>query len=1127
MANSTQIKINNINRKLLDKNTDKISLVCAAMCDTTYEELNIIYSKVSVLHKGLFALPFLKRKSYNDIFKRGYYLSNDSIAKYIGVVLFVLERNAQLINSYLRLREKYEDAYLLGKYNLACQYLNDINSKISFSVWGAEQELKLKRITEGTSVCAKFCNQLKVAKYKLGFMSSYFFKTSSIDYPFDSDVNNFYKAISDDSISKDLCDSIVSQTCAFVNNYKTENWIYELSQSSLIDLYNSIRDNVWVLTRGMEIESPLLDYLEKWHSLFSDQIIAKFLSIKNPIKKYIQNTEIRDNLILCYYKGLYQDVIEIAEEYIKDNPSDFAIVELYARAMNHCDRLINEVNEDSSILEVIKYHYYNFISGGSSAQLHLNKLSTICKSMYSFQCMRYLYEVINGLGADNIFKIGGECYKYSPYYNFSDLVAFVDSSTKHLYLHSWNSLDSMSILSDILDGKLRDVDMHYAINSDCADTKCVYDIVSCEWNSENIPVYYRNTAVSFMFNYLVCNSIWIDAINLYVNSHLVNENLRIIFDVKSLYKKLEAEVVDDLGIPLQIAIFYSMIDYASAKRYIAYKHALKHLGVKRASEIRNTNDTAIRYFLKCVCVKKVIGLHRAQFHTYDEIVEERKLICNNLYEDTQDKLLLNEIAGLAKEQLVKRLIQKVDESRIYVDEEGILLNELSEEKVLYSMYKAADKNIYYKESGIGILLDILGKKLLNNDNIVLLNISENSDETSINYKESLFRQLYLAVRNKFLLNPKYGLNFHLSTRIRHGSLINQLRVHLEKHSLVTNIGNGGKYTINTFWTDNVLELEGEARTRVQDLLLEFTKTVDTSILRIKDEYVQIKTEEYQVKQLAAFDFSYENVKYEIQYLSQICENSQFVECVFKIFENLWAVTELCITNLKSLIDQEKNKILALLSNLNKNIIDAVGGDADKVSKITTAITRCGTEIQGDFKIVHGWLQRRDTTAFGFSIQNVIDTCTSVISGMNVSDVHIEEKSNSYSQMKGLYFNYVYDILHNMLNNVMTYQKKSNVQVNCCIEADEHEGNLILKVSNNIRGEDIDRVDEELKCAEYQREEYIRSGKVLDEGKTGISKIYNMVMYILKDDGNYYKNSIDRDNNMVTSEVCLNLNKIKL
>lgn len=284
----------------------------------------------------------------------------------------------------------------------------DINTNISYSVWSAEQEVKLKRISEGTSACAIFCNKLKEAKFKLGFISSYFFKTSSIDYPFDSDVNNFYKAISDDSISGELCDSLVNQTCAFIKKYKSDNWIYELSNSSLIDLCNSIRDNIWLLKKE-ELDSSLLGYLEKWNSLFSDPLVAKFLSIKNPCRKYIQNSETRDEIIINYYKGSYHKVINLAEEYTKENPSDFAIFDLLVKAMIHCNAQVIEPNDEFCVFERIKYHYYNLISGSNSVLLHLNKLNTICKSMYSFQCMRYLYEIINGFVTENIFNIGGEC----------------------------------------------------------------------------------------------------------------------------------------------------------------------------------------------------------------------------------------------------------------------------------------------------------------------------------------------------------------------------------------------------------------------------------------------------------------------------------------------------------------------------------------------------------------------------------------------------------------------------------------------------------------------------------------------------------------------------------------------
>jgi len=82
---------------------------------------------------------------------------------------------------------------------------------------------------------------------------------------------------------------------------------------------------------------------------------------------------------------------------------------------------------------------------------------------------------------------------------------------------------------------------------------------------------------------------------------------------------------------------------------------------------------------------------------------------------------------------------------------------------------------------------------------------ENSFEKTKHVKE-LFEQLFMIIRDQFLFNPKYGLDIYLSTRIRHGTLVNRLRNHFEDNHLVTNKSNE-RYLPNVYWTENFFKLK--------------------------------------------------------------------------------------------------------------------------------------------------------------------------------------------------------------------------------------------------------------------------------------------------------------------------------
>lgn len=173
-------------------------------------------------------------------------------------------------------------------------------------------------------------------------------------------------------------------------------------------------------------------------------------------------------------------------------------------------------------------------------------------------------------------------------------------------------------------------------------------------------------------------------------------------------------MIDDLNIPLEMSIFYTLIDATTSKRYLSYKHYLKQIGVSKASEIKIVADRRVKYFLYSVADQKVIGLHRRQFKNQNEVIEERLSICNNLYEIFQDKCSSDEIASLIKTNRIKGLIKQVDESKIYVDEDGIRRNELADEELIFTMFQSTDSNIQYEDQGMQFLvkyLKSLGRRL--------------------------------------------------------------------------------------------------------------------------------------------------------------------------------------------------------------------------------------------------------------------------------------------------------------------------------------------------------------------------------------------------------------------------------
>ena len=1101
------------------RNKDKLPLLAGLFqCCTSYEDLCYVFDNTPKIHQGLLSAPYLKRKSYNEIQKNGFSFRIQSVEHYLSIVLFLVEHNLSLFKYYQTLKSLYEKSLVLGKYNLALQYLNDIKENVGYSVWSVEQEIKLSRLMSGQNTCSNIAEKFYNFKNIIGICSPYYFKTSTIEFPFDNEVELFYKMLQNISLSKDFKDYIVSNSCSFKYQIKGVSWLDYVTNDSLIDLYNVLSKHLWEFS-GFSENRELFDiYIGKLAALTGDPLFHKYMFVRGLDSFGHKQNQSRDKILLNYYQKNYKLAIQSGILFLQKYPTDFVILDYVVRAQVNGGFQLSQPFDEKSLVGLVYNHYYQLLVGKEPFFIHYKKIKTICESYYHISGFNYLYNRINSLNENSIENMYRDCYKFSNEINIFDVTVSKDSLA---FYEMWNPFDEANVFKSILQGKFTTIDLDDILLNDNLLNDDKLSLIVSRWKAGCIPSYLKNVVVSFIFNSYRKKSLWPDAINYFVDNKLSDSLLEIKYDKRDLLERLENEVSDDLGMPLEMAIFYTMIDSATANRYISYKHYLKSRGVNKASEIVVRSNPKVFYFLKYVADLKTIGLHRQQFKTHEMVVEERIAICNNLFsEKPTNREIQNEIADLIKQQKVKSLIRKVDESKIYVDEDGIKQNELDDDAILFNIYKATDENVNCSDNSVKILIDIF-----NLDPEKLEYIQNIDGEENVNYKYTLFRQLYCDIRDHFLCNPKYGLDFYLSTRIRHGTLINQLRMHFEEHKLVTNIGEGGIYVSNTFWADDKLKLSGDERNECLKYFSEFTTKVDKVIYRIKDEYIQIKTENHNNKKLAIFDFSLDNVLFEIQMLHKTCVNVDFETCVNRIFNNLWLLTEQYLKVLSEILDKECERLVGLCVTLQKNL-NKIMSDHNKFIFISSAISQCCTDLQNDFSVVKGWLQRSNTTDFDFTYQDVVDTCTTIINSMNVRKLKISVNNRSSSKFSGLYFNNLYDILHELINNVLNYQNYVNNDINCSIDVYELNNDLSINVSNSIEKSDIDLVKQKIVQAEVHLPENVIAGRASNEGNSGLSKIYNIVMNTLSDGNNEYYNYVDEDRQLMCASIKINIAKIK-
>lgn len=1116
-----KIKLKQYTTLIRNTKTNKINLAAKIMQELSYYDLKQLKAQLPTTFHSILALPYLKRKSYKDVFGNGYYITKDA-TEYVGILLFIFESNKDILNKYIYLKNIYEKKLLTGNYEAALHVLKEINETISYSLWATVHQIKLERLHKGLNSCTNLYNSLYKENQSICSYICYIaYQSASIEYPFETEIDKQYQLISGDD---DYTRNFIVSHCFPYKGLKEGEWMSNDFNASIIDLYENFISNLCLFTEQTRLNSNFQYYIKNIDGIINDHILHKYCYLLGVIRdNTILSNEKRDKIICQYYKENYNFVNTLASQYIDENPTDFTIVDLYVKSLIVSNSNEPDFDKDGSLIDRILYHYYNYFKHKESANFHLKRLYTICQSQYNIIGIRHLYNILKGYEEESINTMLNSFWNYSYGLNFRDILFFTSMNEKKKFLEDWGIACKKNFIS-LLEKDNNNIEfLDLQVNQDAILSSIAIEQIRKRIDGNVEPTFIRNQICSFLFSYYVSNGELQRAILFYVDQKIKDKNLDIRFDEENLKNILSGDKDKELGIPLDLSIFYTLTDSGIYKRFLSYKRYLKDIGLKKASEISIIDSLKIKFFLSSVVDQKVLGLHAVRFHNRDEVIEERLLICNRLYELLKERTYSDEIVALIKTKNIKGLIKQVDESKIYVDEEAIKSNELEEEKILFDIYNNTDKNIKYLENKeVLYLLSILEK--MGMVEATILGANKNYEE--IDYRYSLFKRLYIGIRDKFLLNPKYGLDYYLSTRIRHGTLVNQLRNHLQEQKLVTNIGESGNYVMDTYWTESILSLSGEQRTLCAEYLLTFTEKVDHIIRSLKDDNIQIKTENTNQGKAACFDFSIENISCEIDAIQANCASSDFEACVNLIFESLWYLTEECLSTIKTTLDNVQDLIQKALNDLERDISEIVGWKNDGLKDFKDSISSCRTELQSDIKMVSRWFQRKNPVDFDFTMQQVLEACITIINNINQGILHVEVENLSTSLFRGYYFNTFNDLFHDLLNNVLDYEKKGRVaRGGCKIQIIEHEDVIHIKVSNPVNTEDIPSINRKLEEQKGKYSTMISSGQSRIEGNSGIAKIYNIVANVFRSINNEYSNHIE--NESFIADIKIDIKEVRL
>ena len=166
---------------------------------------------------------------------------------------------------------------------------------------------------------------------------------------------------------------------------------------------------------------------------------------------------------------------------------------------------------------------------------------------------------------------------------------------------------------------------------------------------------------------------------------------------------------------------------------------------------------------------------------------------------------------------------------------------------------------------------------------------------------------------------KYGLDQSLGTRIRHGSIQNQLRVVFERNNIifVKKSTNDLSYIPSMNFSEICKSIDYENRNKLYNAISRFSQMVDTYIEELKSKYIQIRTEELHTEGLI-------DLRIDISELMKLFNEAQTINnenIVLESFELYWLEkTRIGLEYTRSYFeDIVKKEFIHILSHLEEDL----------------------------------------------------------------------------------------------------------------------------------------------------------------------------------------------------------------
>jgi len=1098
------------------------------------------FSKFNMYNSYLFGNPL--PNSYATLGKSPKMKYVESITQQINWLVINFQEFSEQINNFLKLKQDYEKYLLIGQYNKAKDIIEKVNEDICYSLWSIENILIIAEYQEGLEKNKKVLSDINAENkiYTIALFSDFFSRRTEKNISFQKYIETIDKFIEKNSNINPKWIEYFNFKLNFFN-YDTYSYFSEILHSdanfSILDRYLTFI-NICQLILGNNSFANI-------HKEISESIETLNKSIKDPqlerLVGYLKPNEIINSIlgdkkngfyeVLDEYTiGNYEKSLELSENLILKYPSSFEFYEIYLKSFINLNYNYNQLIklESECICTDMINHMYNLYMKNDKTKESISYFKKINSVLGTMSLNKMLYAFLGDSFSNSklprtsyYFQINSSFLspKFAEIYNdLKESISYIEIIESN-YPNSISVKFFMSYYNELLGNN--SVALDFVPQSRVEKYKASVHMAKGEY-LEAVDIYeklleelnimlgysYETIAINLFDSYLKVE-FFDKALEFSIKNFLSNKYLIMRFDINTLNNKIEHlneqnnKIKSKLSLVILNFILYNIYDNKGQRKiYASYANFLKNNNVEKPTDLKSNKEKydsqELIFFLKNICITMIMD-SSYYFESSEEIDNERINICKWLCEldlDNKD-IYMNEISIITKNYIVLQRIQEVEESKIYVDTDGIQKSIQQSFKESFERYKTFES---FADNNIINLFDVFFLEESRFESIIIFEPNESIISYVKDYKYLAYKELFMDLRDLFISSNEYGLDSYLSTRIRHGTILSQLRSVFKTEKLVTEQDSITKlYLDNEYWCSKI-NLDDN---KLNSILKKFSENIDNIILKVPSLWIQIKTEDKNTEGLLDFIFSDSDIysiyiKYrEINDYKNFMDKN-FAELWSRTDENLSAIKNKLSLDLQHQLIEEINKLESNLKNIFNN------NSTDERYDLLRAITKCRTDIQNEIKNISKWFNLPEAkNSKSFSIEELVDTCIKIIEKLYPHNtLNYSMDLNFDKQFKGYNFSYFVDIFLILLDNIIKHSSSKVLEKKVNILVLENS-NIEIHVKNNL-SEDIEEQNsliEKIKLIKKKLKNNTDLININSEGGSGFFKIEKIINYDLRTVGN--------------------------